>query len=522
MTTPLHGRFEATFIANDQPPPNTQLTVTFTGPGGDARSIPAFWDGGRTWKVRFRPDAEGNWSYTTATDSGETELHGQSGTFDCADVPDSANRFYRHGPVDLSEDGRHLAHADGTPFFFLADTVWNGPMLSTTDDWNHFLNDRVDKRFTGIQFVTQAPWIGCFTDRDGDVAVTGNAAMPANPHFFRRIDAKIDAINDRGLLAIPVLAWAATWNDAARQYNVGCFLPEDKLIAFVKYQVARYHAHHVLWILPGDGKYEGEEAEKWLRVGRAVFGEGDHAPVSLHPCGRHWPYESFYSEDWCNVYGYQSSHSDADPTLSFMQTGPPATAWTDRPGRPVMNIEPCYEDHVNGKTGKPFDELIVRQACYWSMLNAPAAGLTYGAHGIWGWAEKEEVPLHHPKTGPSKPWQLAKDLSGAFDMTRLIDLFESVTWWRLVPDPDLLREQPGNDEPSRFIGAAACDDGSAAVLYLPQGGTVSVDAGRLGGDAAGTWFDPRTGETTAANGEGGQYDAPDGQDWVLVLRKAGA
>lgn len=518
MTVSKYGRFEATFVANDQPPPHTDLRVTFTSPSGTERAVPGFWDGGRTWKVRFRPDEEGAWLYASSTADGETELHGQAGSFDCRTV-ETGNRFLAHGPIDLSENGHYLSHADGTPFFFLADTVWNGPMLSTTDDWNTFLNDRVRKNFSGIQFVTQAPWIACFTNREGEVAVTGNPAMPANPHFFKRIDEKIDAINDRGLLAIPALAWAATWSETARQYNVGCFLSEDQLIGFVKYQVARYHAHHVLWILPGDGRYEGEEAEKWLRVGRAVFGDGEHAPVSLHPCGRHWPYEPFRDEPWCNVYGYQSSHSDADPTLSFIQTGPPAEAWKEPTTRPVMNIEPCYEGHISGKTGEKFQAYAVRQACYWSMLNAPTAGLTYGGHGIWNWAEREELPLHHPRAGPSKPWSEAMDLEGASDMARMADLFTSIEWWRLVPDPDLLREQPGTEEPSRFVSASRSREGDLAVIYCPQGGRVSLVTERLAAGVSASWFNPRTGEWSSASVDEGEFHTPDEMDWLLVLKE---
>ena len=515
MQTPKHGRFETTFTANDQPAPNTELNVTFTSPSGKSRVVPGFWDGGRTWKVRYRPDEEGEWHYVSSTPADETQLHGQSGTFVCL-ATDSNSRFLKRGPVDLSNNGHHLSHEDGTPFFLLADTVWNGPMLSTSDDWSLFLNDRIEKQFTGIQFVTQAPWITCFTNREGEVAVTGNPAMPANPHFFKRIDEKMDAINDRGLLAIPVLAWAATWNDTARQYNVGCFLSEDQLIAFVKYQVARYQAHHVVWILPGDGRYEGEEAEKWLRVGRAVFGEGEHAPVSLHPCGQHWPYEPFREEAWCNVYGYQSSHSDADSTLSFIQSGSPAQAWRQKPTRPVMNIEPCYEAHINGKTGEPFGAITVRQACYWSLLSAPPAGLTYGGHGIWGWAEQEELPLHHPKTGLSKPWQEAKDLEGAFDMERLSNLFTGVSWWDLRPDAAMVVQA---EEPSQFIGAARTDDGSLAILYAPTGGELAVDMGTLADGVCGQWFDPRTGVRCKVDGVDGTFTAPDDQDWVLILEK---
>ena len=60
----------------------------------------------------------------------------------------SDDRFVRHGPVRVSREHRTcLAHADGTPFFFLADTVWNGALLSTERDWADYLEDRRAKGF---------------------------------------------------------------------------------------------------------------------------------------------------------------------------------------------------------------------------------------------------------------------------------------------------------------------------------------------------------------------------------------
>src|SRR3954467_4483081 len=72
-------------------------------------------------------------------------------------MPADPDRFPRHGPLRVSDDRTHLAHADGTPFFYLADTAWNGPLLSTDADWQTYLADRVAKGFTAIQFITHAP-----------------------------------------------------------------------------------------------------------------------------------------------------------------------------------------------------------------------------------------------------------------------------------------------------------------------------------------------------------------------------
>jgi len=46
----------------------------------------------------------------------------------------------------------------------------------------------------------------------------------------------------------------------------------------------------------------------------------------------------------------------------------------------------------------------VRRAVYYSVLGAPPAGVTYGAHGIWYWSRKAEVPLDHSGTGVALPW----------------------------------------------------------------------------------------------------------------------
>ena len=81
--------------------------MTFTSPGGEEKTVPRFWDGGRTWKVRFRQDAEGEWTYLSSTANRETGLHGLSGGFTCEAVFDGANRVYTHGPVRLSENGHH-------------------------------------------------------------------------------------------------------------------------------------------------------------------------------------------------------------------------------------------------------------------------------------------------------------------------------------------------------------------------------------------------------------------------------
>jgi hypothetical protein len=410
----------------------------------------------------------------------------------------------------------NLAHADGTPFFWLGDTVWTGPQLSAREDWTTYLNDRAAKRFSVVQFNALAPWRTAPTDAEGQVAFSGRDPIRINPRYFRRLDERMDAINAGGFLAAPVLIWSLTTKDP------GHYLSEEDCIRLARYQVARYGAHHTVWILAGDNPYAGEAAERWKRIGRAVFGGRPHAPVATHPTGTNWPWEAFRDEEWLDLLGYQSGHGDDANTLRWIHSGPPSEQWRKPPPRPLINLEPPYEDHRAYHSGEPHSAYNVRRAAYWSLLNAPTSGLTYGGHGLWSWQTVVgETPADHPKTGVARTWREALSLPGSTHMRHLAELFTSLPWWTLRPAPDLLAAQPGEDDPARHISAARSEPGDLALFYLPVGGELRLKANSLPGNLSAEWFDPRTGQRrAAASTTPGIYQALDTQDWALVLRKA--
>jgi hypothetical protein len=513
QAVPLWGRWGHSFTAAGGASPETELTIHLTAPSGREWAVPGYWDGAQRWAVRFMPDEEGEWSYRTTSQPAAPGLHGEAGRFECRRVR-GQGRFLEHGPVRVAADGHYFAHADGTPFFWLGDTVWNGAMLSSKADWDVYLKERVGKQFSAVQFVLVAPWRTAPANAEGEVAYTGREQIEIHPHYFRRIDERIDAVNARGMLAVPVLLWAIKGD-----VNPGWSLPEDQAIRLARYLVARYGAHHVAWILPGDGNYSGEVAEKWKRIGRAVFGEGDHAPVTLHPGGMQWPYDAFREEKWLDYLGYQSGHGDDDAAWRWTHSGPPATAWKQKPSRPIVNLEYPYEDHISYQSKQRHSATNIRRAAYWSLLSAPPAGLTYGGHGLWSWQTEEGLPYDHPSTGSAKPWHEAVKLPGSLHMKHLAALFTSLPWWQLRPDDSLLTAQPGGDDPARHVAAARTENGGAALVYLPAGGEVALKAEALPEPLQAEWFDPRTGERQPASGEAGRFRAPDEQDWVLVLRR---
>jgi hypothetical protein len=163
----------------------------------------------------------------------------------------------------------------------------------------------------------------------------------------------------------------------------------------------------------------------------------------------------------------------------------------------------------------------VRRANYWSLLVSPPAGVTYGGHGVWGWDDGSGPPVAHASTGTPRPWQEALHLPGAQQMAHLARVFTSLPWWQLLPAPEILQEQPGATDVRLTVTAARDPGGRVALLYLPAGGDVRLDTRPLAAGLAATWIDPRSGGETAA-GPVPQgtvtLTAPDGEDWVLVLR----
>ena len=510
---PLWGRFEAALTASgdyENPLAQVNLAVEFVSPSGKRHAAVGFWDGGRTWRVRFCPGETGRWTWQSRCKE-DKGLGGRTGEFTCAALR-CDNPLFMHGAVRVSENRWHLAHADGTPWFWLSDTAWNGALLSTEAEWEKYLADRAAKGFTAVQFVT-TQWRTAPTDEAGQAAYTGKEPIAVNPAFYQRMDKRFDALNERGLVAAPVLAWAV-----GNELDPGTSLPEDQLLALVRYQVARYGAHHVVWILGGDGNYRGERAEKWKRIGRAVFGEQPAHPVTMHMNGQGWYAPEFRGETWYGFHGYQSGHGDSDKSLEWLIRGPPATDWQNEPHHPVINLEPNYEGHRAYQSKQPITAYMVRRAAWWSLLVSPTAGVTYGCHGVWSWQKEAGVPRAHANTGVAPPWHEAIALPGSTDMKRLKGFFASVQWWRLRPAPDMVVEQPGQADPKKFVAAARADDGSFAVAYLPVGGTVELRTDGLKGAASARWYDPREGtwaEAPASAAPVARFNAPSETDWVL-------
>lgn len=513
-------------VTYENPVQDAALQVTFTSPSGRTHHIDGFWDGEQTWRVRFMPTQVGEWTFSTCcSDTSNAALHEQTGTFRCTE-PLNKTRFDKHGAIRVSENHRFLEHADGTPFFWLADTVWNGPLLSDKDEWGIYVEARAEQKFDAAQWVT-TQWIASpGGDRNQSVAFTGKERIAINPQFFQRLDEKADVLSEAGILNVPVLLWAARWlrvySDNA--VNPGLSLPEDQAILLARYMVARWGAHHVVWILNGDGHYIDEAAERWRVIGRGVFGGREHAPVSLHPGGWMWNGGEFGAEEWLDIWGYQSGHKLDEAGLRWLVAGEPATDWDKERIHPVINLEPPYENHMDmGSEGtRRISAQDVRRALYTSLLIAPTAGVSYGGHGVWGWDDGTTLPTAHPLTGMPLPWQEALHMPVAEQVRFLYDFFTSLEWWRLRPAQDMLLAQPGNASAGETIVAARTERGDLALVYTAAARRIELNLSSLRDSLVGYWFNPVNGELIPATSRGTRehacFETSAAGDRVLVLK----
>jgi hypothetical protein len=180
----------------------------------------------------------------------------------------------------------------------------------------------------------------------------------------------------------------------------------------------------------------------------------------------------------------------------------------DRGKRPLVLIEAIYENEHDSRPP------LIRAQAYHALLNG-ASGNFFGSLPIWNFGEG---------------WRKGLDSPGSRSMTHLFELFESLPWTSLKPEPpdasviSGLGEFGSNDR----VSAARSEDGSWLLVYLPSAREIRVNLGRMRGPSHARWFDPsgggfRTiGEGLLTNDRISAFvpagaNAGGDSDWVLVL-----
>ncbi|MBT6763353.1 MAG: DUF4038 domain-containing protein, partial [Prolixibacteraceae bacterium] len=308
---------------------------------------------------------------------------------------------------------------------------------------------------------------------------------------FKRIDHKIDEVNAKGLVVSPVVLWALPKGEG-RHLSPGYTLPLEEAVLLAKYIVARYQGNQVVWTLGGDGRYFDEQEVKWKEIGRRVFNDIDHAPVTLHPHGSSWVGDIYDQEDWYNLMGYQSSHNNGERVVNWINKGPMSQMWSKLKPMPYINMEPNYEEIGFRITAKD-----VRNASYWSIFATPLAGVTYGANGVWPWLAEGEKILNHNDKGGVTGWRKSIEFPGSIQMGYLGEFIQKFDWWNLYPANEILANQPGEEKYNHWISVVKSSDDKTIIAYIPENCDVKLFNPK-GMKYSAQWFNPVTNEYSEA------------------------
>ncbi|MGC3958171.1 MAG: DUF4038 domain-containing protein [Verrucomicrobiota bacterium] len=499
---PKWQRWELTLkssVAYTNPLQQAEIRVLFVSPLGETNRVYGFWDGGREWKIRFKPGFPGRWRYyTMCSDTANLGLHGKTGEFLCT-AAEGQSRFRQHGPVLVARDQQHLEQADRTPFFWLGDAAWMAAMKSTTADWQDYVKKRVEQKFNVVQWQLAAAL------PDGKTTFYTSAdGIAVNPVAFRQLDAKIIAANQAGLLN----AIAPLW-----EIGTASGLSEDQAIRLLRYVVARWGAEDVAWIIAFECDSTGEQARRWQNIGRAVFNLVNHAPVVLLPGESFWVCDAFRREKWVDILGVQTSTVRDNNLLPWLLSGPLAQERHKEPARPLVVIAPPEEGKIFG-LGGVIDGDFARQQLWWNALLNTPAGVSYAAKDVSDWG------VHVFKREMPDPWREALTLPGATAIAPLADHLATTEFWKLQPTtrvPAGKREAGG--QPQRLV-VATTETQDLTVVYQPEPQAVTWIAGTPLARHLAAWVNPRTGEIRREPTPAAQPFLPPGSgDWVLILQR---
>lgn len=115
-------------IVFDNPYIDVDVWVQLKGPDFDKR-IYGFWDGDNVFKIRITTTCPGEWSYISGSNTIDEGLNGKYGSFKAVEWSEAElkENKLRHGFIIPSKNSHAFMHADGTPFYLLADTWWSTP-----------------------------------------------------------------------------------------------------------------------------------------------------------------------------------------------------------------------------------------------------------------------------------------------------------------------------------------------------------------------------------------------------------
>lgn len=444
---------------------------------------------------------------------------------------------WAHGSLRVSKEGRHLEHADGTPFFWLADTAWLMLTKLTEMEAEAYLENRRRKGFNVVQImlIHSIPVV----NMAGDMAFQDFGCDSWNGEhagYWSFVDRIIDLAAQKGMYAALVPVWG-TVVDQDR-------LTVDDARTYGKWLAERYRDRpNIVWMNGGDTR-GNEHMDIWDALGETIRQHDPNHLITFHPFGRMQSSLWFHDRSWLDFHMFQSGHRRYDQkTLDGS-----AVTWDDwrgdsswkgednwryvledlslAPQKPTLDGEPSYENIPQGlhdPTQPYWTAADSRRYLWWSLL-AGACGHTYGDNAVMQFHRVGDEPGSY---GVRNTWQEAIDDPGAGQMIHARRLMASLDWFSGQHDADAIDGDAGE----RHDRILAMRGSNWLIAYTFTGRSIQVRTGAMSGRSLDAfWYGPATGALESIGSfpnEGTLTFKPSGpqglgNDHVLILTEAGS
>jgi hypothetical protein len=239
--------------------------------------VRGFYDGGDTWRARFMPDVEGEWTWRS--ESSLPALDGREGRFTVGPA-----RPGNHGPVRV-EARHHFQYADGTRHLSFGTTCY--AWIHQSDErQEETLRTLANSPFNKLRMCVFPKW---YDFNRGEPPRPVFALRPdgtpdflrPNLEFFQLLDRRIAQLGEVGVEADLILFHPYdNWGFA----NMGAEADD----AYLRYLVARVAAYrNVWWSFANEYDLMREKSTAdWERLAALVQSEDPYGHLrSIHNCG---------------------------------------------------------------------------------------------------------------------------------------------------------------------------------------------------------------------------------------------
>lgn len=415
-------------------------------------------------------------------------------------------------PLKVGSSSRYLVDINNEAFLMIGDDAASLMVNGSLSDAEFYLANRASNGFNVVSTELICNSYGGgraeASTFDGIMPFTtaGDVSTP-NEAYFSRCDAIIRSAARRGITILLNPAEAAGFIDMMLANGL------DKCKAYGHYLGSRYKSFdNIVWKSGCDFQTWPKDADNAiLKAIASGIREADSSHI--HTLQLNYPVSSSIDDTlWSDLVTLNAAYTYYPAYDEMLKD----YNWT--PTVPVFLVESDYE-YENGA-----DAERLRRQYYWSFLSG-SCGFVYGSAYVWpminGWKDHLDTP-------------------GVVQLSYCKALFESRSWFSLVPDQlhTLVTAGYGtfssggsthiSISQSDFVTAASTPDGKLAIAFIPSARTITVDLAKLSGPITARWYDPTAGtyESIAGspfpNTSSRDFTTPgvhlDGAgDWILVL-----